>query len=108
MGAGRAHGELCNSQQGYSPPGEGETLAASGHEPTSGEEVNTGSILKNRGKSDQIKVNQTKPAKPGLPSETTKGKPGVTIKVEGSGFKIEGSKSDEGPPDQNMPPLNRA
>jgi hypothetical protein len=83
-----------------SPPGEGETLAASGHEPTSGEEVNTGSILKNRGKSNQIKVNQTKLVKPGLPSDTIKGKPGVPSKVEGPVFNFERTRLEEFVPEE--------
>jgi hypothetical protein len=117
-------------------------------QPSKGER-SCGSQTRAPGKSDQIKVNQTKPAKPGLPSETIKGsepdgppnakapgntsasdvgniaasetdalrpnptksnqncnEAGVVIKVEGAGFKIEGSKPDEGPPDQNIPPLN--
>jgi hypothetical protein len=100
--------------QGGGQPSKGErscgsqTRAPGESDPPPLKLLRAGQIKPNQTKSDQIKVNQTKPAKPGLPSETITGKPGVTIKVEGSGFKIEGSKPDEGPPDQNMPPLNGA
>jgi hypothetical protein len=51
------------------------------------------------GAASQIRPNPTK-------SNQNCVEAGVTIKVEGTGFKIEGSKLDEGPPHQNMPPLN--
>jgi hypothetical protein len=76
-----------------SPPfhgGEGETLPASGHELTSSSRESE--RAKPNQESEGIKLNPTK-------SNQNCDEAGVTIKVEGAGFKIEGLKPDEGPPE---------